>query len=153
MRSALVVLGFLLTFGAGDVAAQSSAKLDFTWSPNGSLNAKVTHNTRPAKGCVFRLRAAVGGERQKRLDHVGPVVTRQVSKRKRLARVQTVKVTGLPGVGDFTTGDPVLTLQSKTTCGKKEVVSNAVARFVKCGRNVPKVTATKFLETLKTKAN
>lgn len=152
MRSALLVLGFLVTFGVQSAAAQSSAKLDFTWSPNGSLEATVTHNTRPAKGCVFRLRAVVSGERQKRFDHVGPVVTRQVGKSKRLARVQRVKVTGLPGVGRFSTGDPVLTLQSKTTCGKKEVVSNAVARFVKCGRNVPRVKATEFLATLKRRA-
>lgn len=153
MRSALLIIGFLVTFGVGSASAQTSSQLDFSWSPDGSLTAKVTYNRRPARGCVFRLRAAVSGERQTRLDAVGAVVTRRApSKRRRLARVQNIEVSGLPGVGAFSTGDPVLTLQAKMTCGSSTIVSNAVARFVKCGRNVPKVSADEFLNQLAERA-
>jgi len=153
MRSALLIIGFLVTFGVGSASAQTSSQLQFTWSPTGTLNAKVTYNRRPDRGCVFRLRAAVSGERQTQVDAVGPVVTRRApSKLRRLSRVQNIEVSGLPGVGAFSTGDPVLTLQAKMTCGSRTIVSNAVARFVKCGRNVPKVSASKFLEVLKERA-
>ncbi|MFM1848717.1 MAG: hypothetical protein RL417_2191 [Pseudomonadota bacterium] len=152
MRSVLLILGLLVTLGVSSAVAQTSSQLTFSWGTDGSIDAKLTYNRRPARRCVMRLRAALSGERQTRLDKVGAVATRQGRGQRRLARVQKIRVTGLPGVGRFSTGDPVLTLQAQTTCRGSTITSNAVARFVKCGRNVPKVSASQFLDTLRARA-
>lgn len=150
----LVILGLLLALQATVASAvpsaqQTTASLSFYWSPSGMLIANHYFSKKLPKPreCIFRLRAAIGGEGQTTLD-----LTRRVVSFRAPKRAESIVIRGLPGVSKFSTGDPVLTIQAETKCGRKRIVSNAVARFVKCGRNVRKVTGYKFLEILQESA-
>lgn len=149
MRSALLIIGFLLTIGVGSAAATpTSGQLSFTWRPSGSLELehRLNRSAKKKHRCIVRVRAAISGENQQRRDEADSVLSKRVR-----GRVLRLRANKLPGVGSFTTGDAVLTLQAKTTCSKSEFVSNAVARFVKCGANLPRVSGRVFLEALQTR--
>lgn len=149
MRSVLLIVGFLLIIGVGSAAATpTSGQLSFTWSPSGSLELehRLNRSAKRKDRCIVRIRAAISGENQQRRDEADSVVSKNFR-----GRVLRLKARKLPGVGSFTTGDAVLTLQAKTTCRKSEFVSNAVARFVKCGANLPRVSGRAFLNALQTR--
>jgi hypothetical protein len=155
MRLALLIVGLLVAFSGNSAAAlPTKATLEFTWSPDGTMDVKHTLDRRPTltDRCVVRLRAAIGGETQRRRNLTGSVRSSLVGS-PFTSRILKVQARGLPSVGSFTTGDAVLTVQAETRCrGGRRIRSNAVARFVKCGSDVPKVSGLRFLEVLRRRA-
>jgi hypothetical protein len=160
MRLALLIVASLFTIGINSAAAlpkkglPTEATLEFTWSPDGSMTVVHTLNRQVSRadGCRVRLRAAIGGEAQRRRILTRSVLSKRVGS-PFTSRILRVRAEGLPSVGRFTTGDAVLTIQAQTTCRRgRKIVSNAVARFVKCGSDAPRVSGATFLGILSRRA-
>lgn len=148
IAAALTVL--LATFARPCLAEPTSALLDFTYDGNtGKLTVVHTFNERPSGPCMFRLRANIYYEGRMVAVGVSPLVSKLQNK----VRVNRVVLKRMPGVAQRNGKDPILTIQAKSTCRGNTIVSNAVARFVKCGAGVRALPAQTFLNLLSAKLN
>ncbi len=126
----------------------SSARLSFTYSgTGGELSLTNTYDAVPQRSCFLRFRASIYYEGQSSAYSVMNLTSRRGVR----SRFQRITLTKLPGVLTRGGKDPVLTIQSKTYCPNRVFVSNAVARFVVCGKGGKSTSPADFLTLLSLK--
>lgn len=140
------VLGALMLTSVAS-ATPTESSLTFTYGGNtGRISIKNTFDSSASSsdGCIQRLRANVSYKGK--VFASSPLSTRNV--RSGRAETYRAQVGGILNRG----GAPaVLTIQSKTECNGVSFVSNAVARYVICGRGIRKSTPLEFLADLRSK--
>lgn len=146
---ATAVLMGVLVFSplkSAHAANPTSADLTFTYNVNtGLLRIFHTFNRTPDTVCRVTVRGLIAYEGLSSAASIRSIKTRAVTK----SSLLKFRAYNLPGVSKNESDQhPILTLQARSTCGNRTIISNATARYVTCGLGSLGVSPSKFLKLL-----
>ena len=129
----IAVVFFMSVVSENAQAAPSSGALQFQYGGRaGFLRITHTLDRASSRECTLTLRGVVSYEGSATVEALRSLATVKIPKTR---RVTSLSVFNLPAVTSNEAGDPaVLSLQARVTCGQSAIISNAFARYVKCGR-------------------
>lgn len=145
----VLVLVFVVPLTA--LADPSSATLDFIYRATGKLTVNVKLNEEvSSRACRIRYRATVYHENDEPDDkfvYTQEIASRLLIKGRKSSSLRPDLVRGvLPRNGE----DAVLAIQASINCpGQARILTNALARFVKCGATVRRLSGRAFLAQLR----
>jgi hypothetical protein len=150
MRRYLVLGLVLVVLGMSSAvwADTSSVQLMMTYSGDtGKLTVRTIMDEMPASGCFLRYRGKVHYNGDIAARAISPLGSRQGIRSKIFERTYGK----LPAIAKRGGKPAILSVQAKLYCPSGNIVSNAVARYIKCGLGQSTVTPARFLEILSVK--
>ena len=136
----------LLSVESAIAANPSAATLSFTYGgESGRLRVVNLLNRDPENFCRMTLRGQVYYEGDSEFASRRSITSRRIMRTKRFV----INIYNLPAVNPGPDSKaPILTMQTRTVCGSRVILSNAAAKFVTCGRGSQGVGPSEFLNTL-----
>jgi hypothetical protein len=147
----VLLSSFVMSANVATAAGPTTADLEFTYNiDSGLIRVLHTFDRAPAKVCRVTFRGLISYEGLNTEAALRSVKTRKVSS----GRTLRLRAYNLPGVRLDSEGRaPILTMQARAKCGNRTIVSNAFARYVKCGKGSLGVGPTKFLKLVANSIN